>query len=219
MDGAGVMNGEIARAVILGTGGFAIELYDLLRDSDVAVLGFVGPKSTRCLPARWLGDDDTLSATPAEAYVLIAIGDPARRRRVAEFATARDRRIGSFVHRAAWVAPSAELGEGVIVYPNATIHGRVRLGRGVVANSNATIGHECRIGAFCNINPGVAIGGCVGIGDGVYVGIGATIIENLSIAPDIIIGAGAVVIDDLESPGTYVGAPARRIERTERIAR
>ena len=37
------------------------------------------------------------------------------------------------------------------------------------------------------------------------------VIHGVRIVEGCLIGAGAVVTDDLTEPGTYVGAPARRI--------
>ena len=53
--------------------------------------------------------------------------------------------------------------------------------------------------------------GGVSIGDHTFVGAGAVVIHGVRIVAGCLIGAGAVVTDDLTEPGTYVGAPARRI--------
>ena len=49
------------------------------------------------------------------------------------------------------------------------------------------------------------------IGDRVSIGTNATILP-VSICHDVVIGAGAVVTRDIETPGFYVGNPARRLE-------
>ena len=54
-------------------------------------------------------------------------------------------------------------------------------------NGGATVGHHCLIGS------------------------GATVLQGVSICDDVIVGAGTVVTRDIDSPGTYVGAPARKI--------
>lgn len=199
----------IRRAVILGTGGFAIELHALLAGEKFTVLGFAGPDKRADLPAAYLGDDGAIAEIAADAALFVAVGEPAIRRRVFERIQRAGRTPAGFVHPAAYVAAGAQLGAGVIVYPNATVHGRVRLGQGVVVNSNVSVGHECDIGAFCSLNPGAALGGRIQMAPGTYVGIGATLLDEISICENVVIGAGATVTKDIGAAGIYIGTPAR----------
>lgn len=201
-------------AVVMGTGGFAVELHGLLVDAGYDVLGFTGPDAAQGrLPAPWLGGDEALADIGRDATVFVAVAAPSVRRKLFETLQSMGRKSAGLIHHTAWIAASAEIAEDAIVYPNSTVHAGVHLGRGVLVNSNVTIGHETRIGAFTNLNPGVALGGRVEIGEGTTVGIGARTLENLTIAAGVVIGAGATVIEDLDRPGTYVGTPARRIEK------
>lgn len=199
------------QAAILGTGGFAVELHALLSDAKYAVAGFAGPDERSDLPAPYLGDDSVIADISSGTHIFVAIGDPATRRRLYERIARLGRAPSGFIHRGAYVAPSAVIGAGTIVYPNATVHGHVRLGTGVVVNSNASIGHECEIGAFSSVNPGAALGGRIRLAPGTYVGIGATLVENITVCQDVVIGAGATVTTGIERPGTYIGTPARQM--------
>jgi sugar O-acyltransferase (sialic acid O-acetyltransferase NeuD family) len=213
MDGA-VMTALVPRRVIImGTGGFALELSALLMAAGGVVTGFTGPAPDCALPAPWLGDDQVLADADPESAVLVAAGNPGLRQDLLRTAEGLGRRIASFVHPAAWVAPSASLGAGSLIYPNSTLHAAVRLGQGVLINSNVTIGHETEIGAFTNLGPGCSLGGRTRLGERVIVGIGATIIERLEICDDAVIGAGAAVIRPLSRPGRWVGVPARLLEQ------
>jgi len=209
VDAAGLTMTKTRRAVILGTGGFAIELHALLADVSQPVLGFAGPERRSDLPAAYLGADGAIAEIGADALFYVAIGDPAIRRRVFERFQQAGRTPAGFLHPAAYVAPGVDIGAGVIVYPNATVHGRVRLGAGVVVNSNVSVGHECDIGAFSNLNPGVALGGRIRMAPGTYVGIGASLLQEITICEGVVIGAGATVTTDIVRPGTYIGTPAR----------
>lgn len=197
--------------IILGTSGFAIELAALVRGAGGVVTGFVGPRDGGDLPAPHLGGDDVLQSAAPDASVLVAVGDPAARARLSGMVLAKRRKLATFVSPAAFVADDAVLGEGVIIYPNATVHARVQLGRGVLVNSNASVGHETQIGDFSNVGPGVSLGGRCRIGAGVYLGIGSTLLEELTIAPGAVIGAGAVVVKPVTDAGTYAGVPARKL--------
>lgn len=198
----------IGRVAVLGAGGFAQELGDMLVACGAEILGCIAPLPDPSLPYPWLGNDDALAGLDVDVSVIAAIGEPSLRARVAG---GLGRKLASFIHPTAWVAPSAQLGEGVIVYPHATIHAAVRLERGVMVNSNASVGHHTVVGEFSNINPGAALGGRITIGPRCMIGIGACVREALTITADVTIGAGAAVIGDLPQAGTYVGTPARRL--------
>ena len=196
-------------AVVLGTGGFALELAGIL---DRQILrGFVGPQSDRHLPAPHLGGDEVLAEVAKDADVFIAVGKPSLREKLAHTVIGLGLAWKGFVHPAAWVSTRASVGRGVIVYPNSTVHAGTVLGDGVLVNSNVSVGHETRIGAFSNLNPGASLGGCLNIGARTYIGIGAAVIENLTIADDVVVGAGATVVRHLTDAGTYAGVPAAKI--------
>lgn len=208
MDLAGLKYGD--RVVIVGTGGFAVELAGLLRDVGVEVRGCIGPKAPpQAAGLAYLGGAVVIKNWFGEP-MLVAIGEPELRRQLFERITTAGGRVAGFIHPAAYVSSSALIAEGTLVYPHATVHAGVTLGQGVLVNSNATIGHEASIGAFVNVGPGVSLGGRVRIGDGVYVGIGVCMIEGVTVAAGTILGAGAVVVRDCVPAGTYIGVPARR---------
>jgi UDP-N-acetylbacillosamine N-acetyltransferase len=198
------------KVVILGASGFAIELAALVRGAGGTVVGFIAPEMAD-LPAPWLGGDEVLETAVPDAEVLVAVGAPAARARLSDMVRANGRKLATFVSPTAFVADDAVLGEGVMIYPNATVHARTRLGRGVLVNSNASVGHETRISDFSNVGPGVTLGGRCVIGERVYLGIGSCMLEELTIAPDITIGAGAAVIRNIAEAGTYAGVPARKL--------
>jgi sugar O-acyltransferase (sialic acid O-acetyltransferase NeuD family) len=201
---------ELMAWIIIGTGGFSIELAGLIKGAGLDVMGFIGPNPSRTLPGEHLGDDEAIRDCPSGANILIAVGDPSLRRSIANCVKQAEHKLGTFLHPKAWVADTAIIGEGVVVYPNATVHAEAHLGAGTIVNSNSSVGHESKIGAFCNIGPGVSLGGNLSVGDGTYFGIGASVVEELTISGGTIIGAGSTVVNDIAEPGTYVGTPARR---------
>ena len=197
--------------IIIGTGGFAVELAGLIRGKDQKVAGFIGPKPIRSMPEKWLGDDDIIETLSKDSKVIIAVGKPEIREKLAELIKKQNIQQQSFTHPSSYVSPEAKLGSGSIIYPNVTIHSGVNLQQNVLINSNVTVGHETEIGKFTNIGPGASLGGCCKIGNQVFVGIGASTVENITINNKVIIGAGAAVVSDVKEIGTYVGIPAKKI--------
>lgn len=76
------------------------------------------------------------------------------------------------------------------------------------------IAHNVRIGYRCTIVAGTVIGGSAVIGDDVYIGINASIKNKVRIGNGATIGMGAVVLRDVPAGETWVGNPARKLEKT-----
>ena len=95
----------------------------------------------------------------------------------------------------------------------AVINPGVGIGKGCIINTCSSVDHDCDVGDYVHIAVGSHLCGTVSVGDGTWIGAGATVINNVFICSDCMIGAGAVVVNDIQESGTYVGVPARRINR------
>lgn len=196
---------------IIGTGGFAVELFGLLISSGHEVIGCYGPRPDR-MPSRiWLGDDRNWEVGDKVPH-LIAIGDPLKRRDLFFRAKYSGLELGSFIHPSAHLSSHVEFGRGVIIYPGAVVHTDCSLADGVFLNSNVSLGHETKVLNFCNVQPNSAFGGRCTFGPESIAGIGSSFRENVDIGRGVTVGAGAVVVSNITMPGVYVGCPARRID-------
>lgn len=149
-------------------------------------------------------------ASPVQATALhVAIGHNAARER--ESLALGVHRLYTVCHPAASVSPFAQLGAGSFVAAQAVVAPGAQLGLGVIVNHGAVVDHDCQVGDFAHIAPGAVLGGDVHIGPGVLIGAGAVVLPGLSVTTGAVVGAGAVVCDHIESPGTWVGVPARRM--------
>jgi sugar O-acyltransferase (sialic acid O-acetyltransferase NeuD family) len=142
-----------------------------------------------------------------ESYTMIGSGKSDIRLRMLKQARGK---IMSLVHPAAHVF-AKKLGEGLIVAPGAVIAPNVTLGKHVLCNYNATIGHDSVIEDMVVIGPNAAIGGGVTIESGVYIGAGATIKEGITIGKNSVVGMGAAVVKSVPPNLTVVGVPAKVI--------
>jgi UDP-3-O-[3-hydroxymyristoyl] glucosamine N-acyltransferase len=75
------------------------------------------------------------------------------------------------------------------------------------------LGHGCFIGNDTLIVAGSVIGGSAVIGERCFIGMGALIKNKITIGNDVTIGAGAVVLKDVPDGETWVGNPARKLEK------
>jgi sugar O-acyltransferase (sialic acid O-acetyltransferase NeuD family) len=164
-----------------------------------------------------LGSIDDASRFSSEyADAVVAIGNASVRLQVMD--RLRSQRFGLpvVIHPAAWVSPSALLGDGTVVFAMATINASAVIGRGGIVNTGATIDHDCRLGEAVHVCPGAHIAGDVSLGDVSWVGIGASVVNGLVIGKDVIIGAGAAVVSNVENGVTVAGVPAKVIKRHDR---
>ena len=123
-------------------------------------------------------------------------------------------RAHTIVHRTAFVAGDAHLGEACQVLAQAAVCTRARLGDAVIVNTAASIDHDCVVGEGAHIAPGARLAGEVVVGARAFVGLGAIVLPRLRIGEDAVVGAGAVVTRDVPARATVVGNPARPLTRS-----
>lgn len=99
------------------------------------------------------------------------------------------------------------LGDGV------TIKHNVIVGTGVVVGNNTFVGPGSILLRFV---PNAESRPC-SIGANVFIGAGVMVLPGVKVCDDAIIGAGSIVTKDISEPGTYIGNPARLLEKKERL--
>lgn len=65
--------------------------------------------------------------------------------------------VPTMIHPHAYISPSADIGFGVIVLPNAVINTNTKVEDGSIINIGALIDHDCTLGVCCHIAPGAII--------------------------------------------------------------
>lgn len=146
--------------------------------------------------------------------VIVAIGNAEIRERIQE--SVGKGRLATLIHPDAVVADGVVIGAGTVVMAGAVINPGVKIGRGCIVNTSSSIDHDCIVGDYVHVSVGAHIAGTCEIGEKVWIGAGATVSNNVNICCGCMIGAGAVVINDIEIASTYIGVPARIIEKDGR---
>lgn len=202
---------------VLGAGGHGRVVVDALQ-----LLGY--PVYVICVrDDRQVLDGSTMLGcaveTPAvpsrglSGWVHAAIGSASIRRRLLEQCGLPSGRWLTVVHPRACVASSAELGPASMIAAQAVIGPSAHIQAGVIVNHGAVVDHDCQVGAYAHIAPCVSLGGSVRVGERVLVGAGARILPGVHIGDDVVIGAGAVVLTDVPSGQTWIGSPARPVNK------
>lgn len=205
------------KVVIIGAGGHAKVIADIIKKSGDEIIGFLDDnkkKGTNIIKEyKVLGDFNNrfpLAIANSDYEFIIAIGDNKKRE---EISHSPNLKFYTAIHPSAQIGLDVEIKEGTVVMANVCINSSAKIGKHCIINTGAIIEHDNIIEDFVHISPNVALGGTVKIGKNTHVGIGSTIKNNITICENCKIGAGAVVVKDIKEEGTYVGVPAKRMEK------
>ena len=191
--------------VIIGAGGHARVVADIVKKSGDKVAGFLDDFNTGKNILGKISDCESFS----DNYFVIAIGSNEVRRRICE-------KYGSLkyytaIHPNAVISENVTIGIGTVVMANAVINSGAVIGMHSIINTASVIEHDNTLGDFVHVSPSAALCGTVTVGDGTHIGAGAVVKNNISICADCTIGCGAAVVKDITKPGVYAGVPAKEI--------
>lgn len=206
----------VRRILIVGAGGFGREVLNWARaawpDRASLVAGFLSADAgildgiAGALPI--VGDPAAFEPQAGDGLVL-AIGIPVVRRRVAEDLLARGAEFLTLVHPTAIVAPSAVIGPGSIVCPHALVSDAARLGRFGLVNYHASLAHDASAGDFAVLSPYAALAGRATIGDDAFLGMHATVGPGVRVGPRSKVAANSCALADVPADRLVLGVPGR----------
>ena len=105
--------------------------------------------------------------------------------------------VPTLIHPSAQIAPTAQIGEGVIVMENAVIGSNVKVGNDVIINTGSVISHDCVICDHARISPGAILAGEVKVGENALIGMGATVYLGIKIGKNAVISNGQNIFCDV----------------------
>jgi sugar O-acyltransferase (sialic acid O-acetyltransferase NeuD family) len=206
--------------VIIGAGGFALEVMDLinsinLHNNQFTIVGFLDDSKT-----GFVVDEHKIIGKTSDLHkfkdckIVIAITNPITREKYFTILDDSKMITPNLIHPNAEISIYAKIKEnsGVIVNSFAQVSAKSILNRGVIIDSNVYIGHESEIDNFATIYPSSSISGNTRIGHHTEIGLGSKIIQGLTIGSNTFVGAGSTVVNDLPNNVIAVGTPCKTIK-------
>lgn len=207
------------KLAIYGTGGSGRELYEIItvtrewdgRWKEIVFIDDTKPAG-EFFSCRMVPFDSFCKQFPADDIeVVIAIGEPAGRKKLYERVIGAGYRLATIIHPTCALSPSAVFGQGVIVKDSVSISAGAVIKDNAYINGISMIGHDVEIGEHCQISSHVVVAGNTKVGPGVYIGISACVRDHIEIGENAIIAMGAVVMKSVHPGRTVMGNPAREI--------
>ncbi|MFI8380426.1 acetyltransferase [Leeuwenhoekiella sp. NPDC079379] len=204
--------------IIIGAGGFAVELLQVLQDLEEQEDIFFYDDITPEVPNTLFGEFNVLKsekqatelfATSSKRFVL-GLGNPTYRELLARKLTTYGGKLVSAVSPYASIGTqNVFIGQGTCILSGVRISNNTIIGKGCLIYYNSVVTHDCKLGDWIEISPGVNILGRVEIGNHTTVGSGSTILPNIKIGRNVIIGAGSVVTKNIPDNSLVYGVPAK----------
>jgi len=191
--------------LLIGAGGHASVLLDILIEHNINVLGYVSPSpasnQTLFSQYRWYqSDDDILLFDKATIKLVNGIGSLPGNTLRADFYN-KYKKIGysfaTLVSKSADVSRYVSLEEGVQVMRGAIIQTGGSVGYNSIVNTGSIVDHDCSIGSNNHIAPGATISGQVTSLANVHFGTGSSVIQSIHVNENVVIGAGVAITKDV----------------------
>jgi UDP-perosamine 4-acetyltransferase len=198
--------------LVLGAGGHAKVVSEILVDSGLHLAGFVtlaGSDEFFCGQRVFSEDQLTNLYTDGMQNIFPAIGDNRLRNNLAVKVKEMGFNIVNAIDPKSKVSRTARLGIGIAIMPGASVNADTTISDFGIINTNASVDHDCSIGIATHVAPGAALSGNVKVGSFSIIGTGASVRDNTTIGSNTTIGVGSAVVCDIPDDVIAVGTPAR----------
>lgn len=161
-----------------------------------------------------LGGINELNAYPQPLALVLAIGNPNTKKKIAEKIINTNITYPNIIHPTTWYADknTFNIGKGNIIGGCSIISCDVKFGDFNLLNGFVNIGHDVVVGDNNTIMPGARISGEVKIGSRNLIGVGSIILQQIKIGDGVTLGAGGVLLTKPKNDSTYIGNPAKLLK-------
>jgi sugar O-acyltransferase (sialic acid O-acetyltransferase NeuD family) len=198
---------------IIGAGGNAQSIASVMCDLNISVSGFVvdDPHTDSFLGNELINFSEFGTRT-GEISCVISIGHNTSRKTIyGRLLKIFGERINfpTLVHPTSYVAKTATIGEGSVIFPLVTIGPSCTVSNFVHLNTHSIVEHGSQVGEFASLAPGAILGGNTKIGRESAILMNASISNGSSVGECAVIGANSFLKTSTGGNELWVGIPAR----------
>lgn len=202
--------------IVIGNGGHASVLTELLQNQQYEILGFTSPtREVNNTGLKYLGPDEIIfDIDPKQIQLVLGIGmmgPISVRQQIYKMFVDKGYCFANVIHSSAIIAPSVRLGNGVQIMAGVILQTNSQIADNIIVNTGSIIEHDCNIESNVHIAPAVKLLGHVKVGNGTFIGSGSTIIQGINIGTDCLIGAGSLVLNNIHDGIKAYGVPAKEV--------
>lgn len=162
-----------------------------------------------------LSYDDAKLKCGTDIEIVIGVGEPATREKIAKKIDEDQLSFASLVHPGVYIPDSTVIGKGTVIQYGCFISCNVNIGDYVYIQPYANIGHDVFLSSGCVISSGCNIAGGVTVGANSYLAMGCCVKEEVTIGSNSIVGMMSAVYKDLPDDVIAMGNPARVMKNNE----
>jgi len=202
------MNKFDINLILVGGGGFALELFSYISDEklkniipNVQIKGVLdsSPNCELCekeSKVKYLGNISKYKVQKND-FGLIAIGNTSARKVLFELANKISLPLFTYIHSTASVASNANIGKGVFVGPHSIISAHSSISDNVAMNVYCGVGHGASIHKNSIMSPYSVINGDCELGEGVFLGSRVTLNPTIKIGDFSAIDSGSIIRENI----------------------
>jgi len=205
--------------IIIGAGGFGLELYEIAKDSkgynsEFTIKGFIDDNITEISASKHMPPVlSTISDYTVETndVFVCSLGDVKAKKKISQFILNRGGCFINLIHNSSIVYSNLDKNVGIIVGPNVTIGSNCKIGNHTLLQTGVILGHDSCIGDWTRLDSYVVIVGGVIIKDSVSVHTSAVINNNVVLENEACVGALSFVVRNVMQNTTVYGNPAKKL--------
>jgi sugar O-acyltransferase (sialic acid O-acetyltransferase NeuD family) len=203
--------------VIIGAGGFGREMYEMLWDclaqDKYRFKGFLA-NDERELDGHEIDStvlDRPHDYLPAENdRFLLAIGNMEARRQTVDALTQKGARFLTLIHPTAYIAKTASIGNGAVIYPFSAVMNGAKIGELAHLSIYASVGHDAQVGRFSLLAPYATLNGFSVVEDEVYLSTHSTVAPERRVGFRSKVSANSAVMRDVPAGCMVHGVPGKQ---------
>ena len=159
-----------------------------------------------------LGTIKDYQVQPNDRFIL-AVGDVAGRRKIAESILERGGEFINLIHPSAHIFRSAEIGRGVIIFPCAYVGADAKIGDFCLMNAHSLAGHDAILGNFSEMAPYSILGGGTVTGEECFFCMHAVTAPKTKLGNRVIISQGSTTKENQADDNFVEGVPGEIFKR------